>query len=87
MVSTFQLVNIFLIDIAYTITAGKAMSTLALTACGWQGIAEGDCFDTVRLAWNDGVPEGIVGTPGSSRVVLREWPQNIARPLGHSWKC
>ncbi|KAL6784593.1 hypothetical protein ACKKBF_B02420 [Auxenochlorella protothecoides x Auxenochlorella symbiontica] len=44
-VSTFQLLNIVLIDIAYTITAGKAMVTLANTACGWQGIDADACFD------------------------------------------
>ncbi|KAL6784595.1 hypothetical protein ACKKBF_B02430 [Auxenochlorella protothecoides x Auxenochlorella symbiontica] len=45
-VSVFQTLNIVLIDIAYTITAAKAMVTLANTACGWQGIDSGDCFNT-----------------------------------------
>lgn len=48
-VSVFQMLNIVLIDIAYTITAAKAMVTLANTACGWQGIDSGDCFNTVRM--------------------------------------
>ena len=45
-VSTFQLLNIFLINIAYTITAGNAMRTLATTACEWQGIESSDCWNT-----------------------------------------
>lgn len=53
-VSTFQLLNIVLIDIAYTITAGKAMVTLANTACGWQGIDADACFDKASLT-------GLVG--------------------------
>lgn len=49
-VSVFQLTNIFLIGITYTITAGTSLVEIAQVACDWQGSE--DCFTTVRtLGW------------------------------------
>ncbi|KDD73759.1 transmembrane amino acid transporter protein, partial [Helicosporidium sp. ATCC 50920] len=45
-VSTFQLLNIFLINITYSISSAKAMETIANISCGWHGKSEADCFNS-----------------------------------------
>ncbi|KDD72521.1 transmembrane amino acid transporter protein, partial [Helicosporidium sp. ATCC 50920] len=45
-VAVFQLTNIFLIGITYTITAATSLVEIAQVGCDWSGTAPGDCFDS-----------------------------------------